>query len=52
MDYEVEYVPDAEYAEYVRSQKAKEMIVIEGKNRWLVTKEDDTKVVVRPESSK
>ena len=50
-EFEVRYVPDAEFKAYVDSHKW-ELIGYEGKTRWLITEDDGTKYIIRPDSSK
>lgn len=52
MQYETIYIPENEFVMYIKSfgigYKA-QLIVVDGKNRWLVEQEDGKKVIVRPE---
>ena len=48
----VEYIPDGNFAGYVREQPEKELVNMDGSMRWIITKEDGTKVIVRPESTR
>lgn len=50
-----EYIPggDADFVVFVQSLGNKaELVSIEGHARWLVTRDDGTKYIVRPESTK
>lgn len=49
------YIPgsDLDFVGFIKKQKpAAELTNIEGKARWVITREDGTKYIARPESSK
>lgn len=54
MDYPISYIPDNEYVSFIKSipQSRKELVSIDEKMRWLITLEDGSKNVIRPESTK
>lgn len=45
------YVPDEEYVFFIKSLKDTAVLTgVEGKMRWVVTREDGTQYICRPES--
>lgn len=52
---EIRYHPgsDLDFVKYMRTipYPKKELISIEGKARWLITEEDGTKYILRPQSA-
>lgn len=52
---EIVYIPgnDTEYVIFIQNLKEKATLTsIDGKQRWVVTRDDGTKYIARPESSK
>ncbi len=54
MSYETRYMNDVEFVGYVRSlnNEYKQIIPVDGKNRWLITDENGERYILRPESSR
>lgn len=52
---EIEYVPDNEFRAFIWDKgigKNANVINVEGRARWEITREDGTKFIVRPESAR
>ena len=54
-NYEIRYVPDVSFPEFVAGKGRginANLINVFGLNRWLITEEDGTQYIVRPDSAK
>lgn len=47
------YIPTIEFTEFIKSQKENaNPVSFEGHNRWVITREDGTTYIARPENTK